>query len=87
MEVTSGRIASMTIVSAPTDTLMNQNFIPVPALSAKDAYNNVVTGCGGVGVEATTTTVVATLNSPLITGVGLKGNTESTVNCLIRLAL
>jgi hypothetical protein len=37
-------------------------------------------------VEATTTTVVATLNSPLITGVGLKGNTESTVNCLSGLA-
>ena len=80
MEVTSGRIASMTIVSAPTDTLLNQNFIPMPALSGKDAYNNVVIGCGGVGVEATT--VVATLNSPLVTGVGLKGNTKSNVNCL-----
>jgi hypothetical protein len=38
MEVTSGRIASMTIVSAPTETLMNQNFIPVQAILAKDAY-------------------------------------------------
>lgn len=76
VQVTSGPIASIDMVSQQTDTLMDEKMIPVPALSANDAYANRIIGCTGAGV--TTTKIVANLDRPLISGAGLKGITHST---------
>ena len=85
IEVTSAQITNIQMISQPLDTLMDTLMSPAPAISANDAYGNRIIGCSGAGVI--TTNIVATLNSPLINGAGLKGTTVSTVDCLSGLAV
>jgi len=85
IEVTSGQITNIQMISQPMDTLMDTSMSPAPAISANDAYGNRIIGCSGAGVV--TTKIVATINSPLINGAGLKGVTVAIVNCLSGLAV
>ena len=83
IQVTSGSIEYISIVSQPTDVMMDESMQPPPALAANDAFDNRIIGCSGAGV--TDMQIVAHLNSRLIDG-ALKGSTASTVDCLSGLA-
>jgi hypothetical protein len=80
IEVTSGQVTNIKMISQPMDTLMDTSMSPAPAISAIDPYGNRIIGCSSAGVV--TTKIVATINSPLINGAGLKGLTVAIVNCL-----
>lgn len=83
VQVTSGSIKYISIVTQPTDTMMDEHMEPPPALAANDAFGNRVIGCSGAGV--TDMKIDARLNSRLIEG-ALKGVAKSAVDCLSGLA-